>query len=141
MSTDTENTFDYSCGTKGSEVIEFFESSFADKHVIPDSLLDTWLKRAIARYSLDIEPLIYDEELNQFSKKLNSSVIETLSLYIKKFYQERQLSLVNKRISIVGKDLSINSGMSSSKFVESELEKINIELGKLIHNQIPSVYS
>lgn len=141
MSTDTENTFDYACGTKGSEVIEFFESSFADKHVIHDSLLETWLKRAIARYSLDIEPLIYDEELKQFSKKLNSSVIETLSLYIKKFYQERQLSLVNKRVSIVGKDLSINSGMSSSKFVESELEKINTDLGKLIHNQIPSAYS
>ena len=141
MSADTENTFDYACGTKGSEVIDFFESSFADKHVIPDSLIEMWLKRAIARYSLDVEPLVYDKEVKKFSKKLNSSVIETLSLYMKKFYQERQLSLANKRISIVGKDLSINSGMSSSKFIESELEKINTDLRKMIYNQTPSAYS
>lgn len=141
MSADTENTFDYACGTKGSEVVEFFESSFADKHVIPDSLVEMWLKRAIARYSLDIEPLVYDEEIEKFSKKLNPSVIETLSLYMKKFYQERQLSLANKRISIVGKDLSVNSGMSSSKFIESELEKINTDLRKMIYNQTPSAYS
>lgn len=141
MSADTENTFDYACGTKGSEVVEFFESSFADKHVIPDSLVEMWLKRAIARYSLDIEPLVYDEEIEKFSKKLNPSVIETLSLYMKKFYQERQLSLANKRISIVGKDLSVNSGMSSSKFIESELEKINTDLRRMIYNQTPSAYS
>lgn len=138
---DTENTFDYAGGTNGSEIIEFFESSFADKHVIPDSLLEVWLKRAIARYSLDIEPLIYDEEIEKFSKKLNSSVIETLSLYMKKFYQERQLSLANKRISIVGKDLSINSGMSSSKFIENELEKINTDLRRMIYNQTPTSYN
>lgn len=138
---DTENTFDYACGTKGSEVIDFFESSFADKHVIPESLVAIWLKRAIARYSLDIEPLIYDEEIEKFSKKLDSSVIETLSLYMKKFYQERQLSIANKRISIVGKDLSVNSGMSSSKFIESELEKINTDLRRMIYNQTPSAYN
>ena len=116
-------------------------TSFVDKHVIPDSLVEVWLKRAIARYSLEVDPLVYDEEIERFNEKLNSSVIEILSLYMKKFYQERQLSLANKRISIVGKDLSVNSGMSSSKYIESELEKVNEDIGKMIYNQTPSAYN
>ena len=39
--------------TSASEIIEFFESSFADKHVIPLDLELVWLKKAIGRYIVD----------------------------------------------------------------------------------------
>ena len=39
--------------TQASEIIESFESTFADKQVIPFSLELMWLKKAIGRYSGD----------------------------------------------------------------------------------------
>ena len=38
--------------TQASEIIESFESTFADKQVIPFSLELMWLKKAIGRYSV-----------------------------------------------------------------------------------------
>ena len=141
MSKKTNVDFDYMNGTTANEVIQYFHSSFADKHVIPDSLELIWLKRAIVRYSLELEELNFDDETQKFSQKLNPTAIDTLALYMKKFYQERELSKANKRISIVGKDVSINSGMSSSKFLESELDNIELDIEKNIYNSTPSAYN
>ena len=37
--------------TTAQDVIDFFESSFADKQVIPFDLELIWLRKAISRYS------------------------------------------------------------------------------------------
>ena len=71
---------------------------------------------------------------------MNRYVIDTLAVMMKKYYQQRELSKVNKRVSIVGKDLSINSGMSSSKYAENELEKAQSEMSEMIYKQTPSAY-
>ena len=49
--------------TQASEIIESFESTFADKKVIPFSLELMWLKKAIGRYSVELDPLNFDEEI------------------------------------------------------------------------------
>ena len=127
--------------TKLSEVIESFESSFMDKKEIPESLEMMWLKKAISQYGTEIEPLEYDEELGIFYSDVSGYVIDTLATMIKIYYLEREYSRVNKIASVVGKDLSINSGMSLSKNVEIELSKVKSDLIEMLDNLKPSAYN
>ena len=64
--------------TTANEVIQSFESSFVDKKVLPDSLEIEWLKKAIGRFSIELDTLNFDEELNEFDCQLDRYVIDTL---------------------------------------------------------------
>ena len=126
--------------TTAQEVIDFFESSFADKHVLPDSLELVWLRKAIGRYSIELDQLNYDEEIMQFDTKLNDYVISTLAEFMKQLYMERQYSLVNKRVSIVGKDLSWDASNSSKKYTKDELDYTSHKTVNMVENQKPTAY-
>ena len=126
--------------TSASEIIEFFESSFADKHVIPLDLELVWLKKAIGRYSKELTELSFDEELLEFNCKLDTYIVDTLAQMMKQFYQEREVSKVNKRVSIVGKDLSWDASGNSKKYVKDELDYISDETDEMIDNQKPTAY-
>lgn len=127
--------------TTALEVIESFESSFSDKHVIPFELEMVWLQKAIGIYSLEIDPLNFDSETLEFDCALERYIIDHLAMMMHQYYQERELSKVNKRMSIVGKDLSINGGQISSKYTEDELNIIREEVNKMSHFQKPSAYN
>lgn len=124
--------------TTASDVINFFESSFVDKHVIPESLEMVWLEKAIGRYSMELDPLNFDKELLEFDTALDSYVIDTLSVFMKEYYQERQVSLANKRISIVGKDLSIDGNNGAKTAEKSHLEYVGEKAREMVGNQIPT---
>ena len=126
--------------TTAQEVIDFFESSFADKHVLPDSLELVWLRKAISRYSIELDQLNYDEEIMQFDTKLNDYVISTLAEFMKQLYMERQYSLVNKRVSIVGKDLSWDASNNSKKYTKDELDYTSNKTVNMVENQKPTAY-
>ena len=127
--------------TTAQDVINFFESSFMDRHVLPDSLEQIWLRKAISRYSLELDPLNYDDDLNQFDKKLDDYVISTLAEFMKQLYMERQYSLVNKRVSIVGGDLSLDGGNAQKVHTKNELEYAKSESSKMVENQKPTAYT
>ena len=126
--------------TTAQEVIDFFESSFADKRVLPDSLELVWLRKAISRYSIELDQLNYDEEIMQFDTKLNDYVISTLAEFMKQLYMERQYSLVNKRVSTVGKDLSWDASNSSKKYTKDELDYTSNKTVNMVENQKPTAY-
>ena len=127
--------------TTAQEVIDFFESSFADKHVLPDSLELVWLRKAISRYSIELDQLNYDEEIMQFDTKLNDYVISTLAEFMKQLYMERQYSLVNKRVSIVGKDLSLDGGNAQKAHTKNELDYVQGQASNMVENQKPTAYT
>ena len=54
---------------------------------------------------------------------------------MKEYYQERQLSKVNKRISIVGKDLSVGASDNSKKYTEDEYNLMQENARDLVENQ------
>ena len=126
--------------TSASEIIEVFESSFADKHVIPLDLELVWLKKAIGRYSKELTDLTFDEETLEFNCVLDMYVKDTLAQMMKKFYQERELSKVNKRVSIVGKEISWDASGNSKKYTKEELDYVVRESDEMISNQKPTAY-
>ncbi len=126
--------------TTAQDVIDSFESSFADKQVLPESLEMIWLEKAIGRYSVELDSLNYDEELMQFDSKLDRYVIDTLAQFMLQMYQKRQVSLVNKRVSIVGKDLSVDGSNGTKTAEKALLEHIVSETSEMVENQKPSAY-
>ena len=126
--------------TNASEVIDFFESSFADKEVIPFELEIVWLKRAISRYSVELDPLKFNDAFLHFDSKLDGYVISTLAAFMKEFYQEREVSKVNKRISIVGKDISIEGNSGTKTAEKSHLEYVAEKSRDMIENQKPTAF-
>ena len=127
--------------TTANDVIQSFESSFVDKRVLPVSLEIEWLKKAVGRYSIELDPLNFDEELLEFDIKLDRYVIDTLAAFMKQMYMERQWSLVNKRVSIVGKDLSVGASDNSKKYTQEELSYAESQSIDMIENQKPTAYA
>lgn len=121
--------------TTANEVIQSFESSFADKSVLPESLEMEWLKKAIGRYSIELSDLNFDPKLNQFDTRLDRYVIDTLAEFMKQSYQERQYSKVNKRISITGKDLGIDDSNGSKTATKAELDYVAEKANSMVNNQ------
>ena len=126
--------------TKAQDVIDFFESSFADKQVIPLELEMIWLRKAVSGYSLELDSLPFDNELAEFSEKMDDTVISTLSAFMKEYYQERQVSKVNKRVSIVGKDLSVDGSNATKTSEKAHLEYVAENARELVENQKPTAF-
>ena len=121
--------------TTANEVIQSFESSFADKTVLPLSLEMEWFKKAIGRYSAELSDLHFDVELNQFDSELDRYVIDTLAEFMKQSYQERQYSKVNKRISITGKDIGIDGSNGSKTATKAELDYVAEKANTMVGNR------
>lgn len=121
--------------TTANEVIQSFESSFADKTVLPVSLEMEWFKKAVGRYSAELSDLNFDPKLNQFDTRLDRYVIDTLAEFMKQSYQERQYSKVNKRISITGKDLGIDGSNGSKTATKAELDYVAEKANSMVNNQ------
>lgn len=114
--------------TKANDVIDSFESSFQDKVEIPTELEMVWLRKAIGRYSERIGELNYDSLVMEFDSRLKQSTIDLLGAYMKLFYQEREVSKVNKRASIVTKDLSWDGTNGTKTAEKSHLEYVLAEI-------------
>lgn len=130
--------------TTAQEIYDSFESTFSDKQEIPELLELQWLKMAISKYNTEIaidETLIFDSTLLIFTNQLDQYIIDTLGRIMRTLYSERYASKVNKVASIVGKDLSVNSGMSLSKYAENELKYHNDKMNEMIENQKPVAMS
>lgn len=127
--------------TTAQEVFESFESSFADKKIIPLELELYWLKKAVARYSVELDELNFDYKNMKFNCVLSQYVIDTLAAFMLQMYDEREWSRVNKQISIVGKDISIDGAGHTKTAAKAKAEYSNSESSRMISNQKPSAFS
>ena len=75
-----------------------------------------------------------------FDTKLSRYTIDTLAAFMKQYYQEREVSKVNKRVSIVSKDISIDGTNGSKTAAKAELEYDAEKSERMISNQMPTAY-
>ena len=126
--------------TVAQDVFKSFEASFQDKSIIPEELELEWLLKAIGRYSVELDPLNFDTDTLSFDQKLDRYIIDTLGAFMKQSYQEREVSKVNKRVSIVGKDISIDGNNGSKTAAREELNYDSEKSSEMISNQLPTAY-
>ena len=122
------------------DVIQSFESSFADKCEIPSTLEYMWLKKAVARYSNEIAGVEYDDVSHTFFTPLDDFAVDTMATYMWQMYQEREVSKVNKRVSIIGKDLSWDTANNPKKYSAEELSYISQKASEMTEHQKQSAY-
>jgi len=133
--------------TTSNEIIDFFESSFTSKVELPYTLEMVWLKRAIGVYSNEISDVSFtsstlnDNEVITFDEELKVIVIELLAMYMRLFYQEREVSLINKRSSIVTKELSWDGNGNNKKYANEELIYYKNKIDELTHKLKTNSYS
>ncbi len=130
--------------TTAQEVFDSFESSFQDKCEIPLLLELVWLKKAIARYSVELDELTYTEDTEDtliFDDDLSQYTIDILAAYMKQMYQEREVSKVNKRVSIVTKDISIDGTGNAKSAARNELMYDESRSNYMTNNMLPTAYS
>lgn len=127
--------------TTAQDVFDSFETSFQDKNIIPFELEIEWLCRAVGAYSAEIEPIYFDNGTLCFNKELNKYVVDTLATMMRIYYQEREISKINKRVSIVSKELSIDGTNGSKISAQNELNYYIETLKKMLSNQKPTAYS
>lgn len=127
--------------TTANDVIQSFEASFVDKREIPLSLEMEWLRKAVGRFSIELDPINFDDEIQEFDCKLDRYVIDTLAEFMVQMYQERQVSLVNKRVSISGKDISIDGSNGTKTAERNHLEYIREKASDMVENQKPTAYA
>lgn len=127
--------------TTYDEVVDSFESNFADKEELPSTLIKMWFKKAVARYSVELDPIVYDEDVEEFETHLDQYAVDTIANFMWQLYQERFVSKVNKRISIVGKDLSYDGMGTSKKYAKEELDYVFSKSQEMIDNQKPPAYN
>jgi len=126
--------------TYAQRVLDSFESTFADKCIIPHALEIEWLAKAVAYYSLEIEPLTFNRDTEYFNSQLSEDVIYTLGLIMKKLYQEREVSKVNKRASIVTRDISYDGSNGTKTSERMHLEYVTQELREMLDKLKPTAY-
>ena len=126
--------------TTAQEVYDSFDSSFRDRNVIPEGLKLEWLKRAVGRYCVEVADITFNATNGTFGAELTRYAIDTLACFMKQSYQEREVSKANKRVSIVGKDLSIDGNNGTKAAVRQELEYIADKSEEMISNVLPTAY-
>ena len=126
--------------TSAQDVFDSFESSFQDKCEVPTELELIWLLKAIGRYSVELDQLTFDSETLLFDSELNRYAIDTLGAYMKQSYQEREVSKVNKRVSIRGKDISIDGTGNAKTAAKYELDYDKDKSFIMSENQKPTAY-
>ena len=99
-----------------------------------------WLKKAVARYTVELDPITFNEETNEFDDKLDQYVVDTLAMFMLQMYDEREWSRVNQQVSIVGKDVSVDGAGHTKTAAKAKAEYSNAESEKMIANQKPTAY-
>lgn len=100
-----------------------------------------WFFKAVGKFSHEIDRLNFDEELYEFDTLLDRYVIDTLGVMMHEFYQQRELSKVNKRVSIVTKDISVDGSGNAKTASKAELETIHEEVQSMLYKQTPTAYN
>lgn len=127
--------------TVAKQIFDSFESTFQDKVEIPENLELLWLLKAIGQFSIEVDTLNFDKDTLEFDCELSRYVIDILAMYMKLYYQERQVSKVNKRASIVTKDFSFDGTNGTKTAEKAHLEWVKIQLAEMLNDLKPTAYS
>lgn len=122
--------------TTANDVFDMFYSSFQDNFELPDTLLLQWLNKAIIRYNLETgNDIKFDKDLMEFDSQLDGKTVVLLGMLIKQYYQEREVSRVNKIVSMKGSSMSIDGQGTTKKYAQEELnftiEQVNGMFAKI----------
>lgn len=133
--------------TTYQNVVDVFESTFTEKVALNDYLVKQWFKMAIGEFSIQIEPIYYDENEEIFVDAdgsgtiLNQTIVNILGYTIKRYYCEREYNKIVKRSNIITKDLSINNSEGDKRQAKNEIDWVNFKIVDFYEQLKPTAYN
>lgn len=133
--------------TTYQNVVDVFESTFTEKVALNDYLVKQWFKMAIGEFSIQIEPIYYDENEEIFVDAdgndtiLNQTIVNILGYTIKRYYCEREYNKIVKRSNIITKDLSINNSEGDKRQAKTEIDWVNFKIIDFYEQLKPTAYN
>lgn len=133
--------------TTYQNVVDVFESTFTEKVALNDYLVKQWFKMAVGEFSIQIEPIYYDENEEIFvdvdgnGTILNQTIVNILGYTIKRYYCEREYNKIIKRSNIITKDLSINNSEGDKRQAKTEIDWVNFKIVDFYEQLKPTAYN
>ena len=133
--------------TTYQNVVDVFESTFTEKVALNDYLVKQWFKMAVGEFSIQIEPIYYDENEEVFVDAdgngtiLNQTIVNILGYTIKRYYCEREYNKIIKRSNIITKDLSINNSEGDKRQAKNEIDWVNFKIVDFYEQLKPTAYN
>ena len=133
--------------TTYQNVVDVFESTFTEKVALNDDLIKQWFKMAVGEFSIQIEPIYYDENEEIFVDAdgdgtiLNQTIVNILGYTIKRYYCEREYNKIVKRSNIITKDLSINNSEGDKRQAKTEIDWVNFKIIDFYEQLKPTAYN
>ena len=126
--------------TNIQDIITVFESRYVETSGLPEGLVNCWAEMAVGVYEREVNDLKYDSCSKTFKTAIPFGTIDTLAYIMKMFYLEREFDRVNKKINIIGKDLSLNDTGTAKKMTLAELEYVKNQVHLLLDQSKTSAY-
>ena len=126
--------------TNIQDIITVFESRYVETSGLPEELVNCWAEMAVGVYEREVNDLKYDSCSKTFKTAIPFGTIDTLAYIMKMFYLEREFDRVNKKINIIGKDLSLNDTGTAKKMTLAELEYVKNQVHLLLDQSKTSAY-
>lgn len=105
------------------DIIQIFESRYVDTP-LPDGLVECWADIAIGEYEREVGSLGYNKLTGEFTANINTGILDTIAYIMKLYYCEREFDRINKKINIIGKDLSLNDTKGAKEMAYRELQYV-----------------
>lgn len=119
--------------TPKSSVLNYFHTEFQSSIELDAGLENQFLLKAIGDFELDLYPIKYDSEANEFDYDLSIIEQSLLGKLMYKHYLSRERDRILKLNNIVGKDISLTSvGQSKSTIIKAS-ENLKIEIDEILH--------
>ena len=109
------------------QIIEIFETKYVDASTLPKELISLWAKLAIVDYEREVSSLNFDIQNEVFKNGISLTTMDVIANIMKLYYLEREFDRQNKKINIVGKDLSLNDTSNAKKMTLAELSILNLK--------------
>lgn len=122
------------------QIVEIFETKYVDASVLPDELVRLWAKLAIADYEREVTSLQFDSLNGVFENSISIRTMDVIANIMKLYYLEREFDRQNKKINIIGKDLSLNDTSNAKKLTLAELEYYKSKVSLLLDQEKTPAY-
>ena len=122
------------------QIVEIFETKYVDASALPDGLVLLWAKLAIADYEREVTSLQFDSLNGVFENSISIKTMDVIANIMKLYYLEREFDRQNKKINIIGKDLSLNDTSNAKKMTLAELEYYKSKVSLLLDQEKTPAY-
>ena len=125
--------------TDYQRVIDVYQAVMQDKYVILPDLERQWFYMALGEFGLNIRPLEYIDELENFIK-IEQHEINTLGYYVALYYIARERSRINKLQGYIGRDISLTGIGQSKNAIKDEFRDLEYHIERMLHRQKQHAY-